>query len=111
MTILLAGIDQFGLLIDFRLTARRDARAARAFLKQAIESAGLYYPDSITTDKAWNYQKVIRPMRGFKSLKCAKATLKGIESIRTIRKGGVYDGPVGPKEEQGYINTLFGVTD
>nr|WP_264210832.1 IS6 family transposase [Leisingera thetidis] len=31
-------VDQFGQLIDFRLTARRDAKAARAFLCQARDT-------------------------------------------------------------------------
>lgn len=69
-----------------------------------------YLNNRIESDHA-ALKKVIRPMRGFKSLKCAKAALKGIEAVRTIRKGGVYNGPVGPKQELGYINTLFGVAD
>ena len=52
-------IDQFGRLIDFRLTARRDANAARAFLRQTFDAARLYQPVTITTDKAWNYKKII----------------------------------------------------
>nr|WP_296430514.1 MULTISPECIES: DDE-type integrase/transposase/recombinase [unclassified Roseovarius] len=31
-------VDQIGQLIDFRLTARRNAKAARAFLRQAQET-------------------------------------------------------------------------
>ncbi|MEQ9248560.1 MAG: IS6 family transposase [Nitratireductor sp.] len=31
-------VDQFGQLIDFRLTARRNAKAARAYLRQARET-------------------------------------------------------------------------
>ncbi len=52
-------LDQFGRLIDFRLTAGRDANAARAFLHQTLEAAKLYRPVTITTDKAWNYKKII----------------------------------------------------
>lgn len=52
-------VDQFGRLVDFRLTARRNANAARAFLQQALEAARLYRPATITTDKAWNYKKII----------------------------------------------------
>ncbi len=48
--------------VDFRLTARRDAKAARAFLKQAIEGVQLYRPVSICTDKAPGYRKVIRDL-------------------------------------------------
>jgi len=45
-------IDANGQLVDFRLTARREAKAARAFLKQAIERVRLHRPVSICTDKA-----------------------------------------------------------
>ncbi len=52
-------VDQFGQLIDFRLTAKRDAKAARALLKQAREAVRLYHPLTIVTDKAHTYAKVI----------------------------------------------------
>jgi len=52
-------VDQYGQLIDFRLTARRDAKAARAFLRQARETVRLYQPLTIITDKAPTYVKVI----------------------------------------------------
>ncbi|MBD1202649.1 MAG: IS6 family transposase [Rhodobacteraceae bacterium] len=52
-------VDQYGQLIDFRLTARRDAKAARAFLRQARETVRLYQPLTIITDKAPTYAKVI----------------------------------------------------
>lgn len=52
-------VDQFEQLIDFRLTARRDAKAARAFLRQARETVRLYQPLTIITDKAPTYVKVI----------------------------------------------------
>ncbi|MGB7182276.1 MAG: IS6 family transposase [Burkholderiaceae bacterium] len=140
-------IDQSGQFVDCRLTARRDAGAARAFLGQAIRDSGLYYPQRITTDKALNYKKVIRernygvdradrlvhvdrkyrnnriesdhaalkkilrPMRGFKYLHSAKAALKGIEAVRTIRNGGVYNRPIGIQAEVRFINTMFGLAN
>ncbi|MSU90904.1 IS6 family transposase [Rhodobacteraceae bacterium 2CG4] len=52
-------VDQFGQLIDFRLTARRNATAARAFLRQARETVRLYLPMTIITDKAHSVAKVI----------------------------------------------------
>ncbi|WP_299657002.1 DDE-type integrase/transposase/recombinase [uncultured Jannaschia sp.] len=55
-------VDQNGRFIDFRLTARRDAKAAKAFLKQASEGARLYRPVSICTDKAPGYRKVIQDL-------------------------------------------------
>ncbi|WP_442970410.1 DDE-type integrase/transposase/recombinase [Roseovarius sp. E0-M6] len=52
-------MDQFGQLIDFRLTARRNSKAARSFLRQARETARLSHPLTIVTDKAHSYAKVI----------------------------------------------------
>ena len=46
-------------MIDFRLTARRDAKAARAFLRQARETVRLYQPLTIITVNAPTYAKVI----------------------------------------------------
>ncbi|MEO9824162.1 MAG: DDE-type integrase/transposase/recombinase [Paracoccaceae bacterium] len=53
-------IDADGQLVDFRLTARRDANAAKAFLKKAIERVRLHRPVSICTDKSPTYRKVMR---------------------------------------------------
>ena len=55
-------VDQAGQFIDFRLTARRDAKAAKAFLRQAIDGVRLYRPTSICTDKAPGYRKVIQDL-------------------------------------------------
>jgi len=53
-------VDANGQLIDFRLTARRDAKAAKAFLNKAIERVRLHRPVTICTDKAPTYRRVIR---------------------------------------------------
>ena len=47
-------------MIDFRLTARRDAKAAKAFVNKAIEQVRLHRPVTICTDKARAYARVIR---------------------------------------------------
>ena len=47
-------------MIDFRLTARRAAKAAKAFLNKAIERVRLHRPLTIVTDKAPTYRRVIR---------------------------------------------------
>ena len=52
-------VNQHGKLIDFRLTARRVAKAARAFLHQAMENTHLYQPLVMITDKVQNYRKVL----------------------------------------------------
>lgn len=53
-------MDANGQMVDFRLTVRRDAKAARAFLRKANERTGLQCPVSICTDKAPTYRRVIR---------------------------------------------------
>ncbi|WP_299664695.1 DDE-type integrase/transposase/recombinase [uncultured Ruegeria sp.] len=53
-------IDRHGHLMDFRLNARWDAKAARAFLSKAIEKALLHRPLSIYTGKAPTYRKLIQ---------------------------------------------------
>lgn len=134
-------VDHCGQLIDFRLTARRTAGAARAFMRQAKETVRLYAPLTIVTDKAASYAKVLdemnsirgpddhirhitrkglnnriesdhaalqqylRPMRGFRSLSSAKATLKGIETFRTIKKGQF------ERCERGVLNEIKFVAD
>lgn len=138
-------VDQRGQLIDYRLTARRDVKAARAFLKQACENARLCQPRPITTDKAHSYarvldemnrfelsgegilhinrkwennriesdhaalKKLITPMRGFKSLSSAKATLRGTEAIRTIKHGHVHGKSPGVTGEIRFVEGLFGL--
>jgi IS6 family transposase len=52
-------VDQKGQFVDFRLTARRDLKAAKAFLKQAQSNCGLYPPATIVTDKAPTYPAII----------------------------------------------------
>jgi IS6 family transposase len=54
-------------------------------------------------------KKVLRPMREFKHLHSANATLKGIEAVRTIRNGGVYNSPVGVQAEVRFIEQMFGL--
>lgn len=136
-------VDQHGRLIDFRLTARRDANAARAFFRQACDNARLYQQMTIVTDKAHSYAKVIgemnrwsfpgeeirhvdrkwknnriesdhaalkklvTPTRGFKSLSAAKDTLKGIEAVRSIKRGHVVGREAGVAGEVRFVASLF----
>ena len=137
-------VDADGPRIDFRLTARRDAKAARAFLNKAIERVRLHRPVTIVTDKAPTYRRVIREInhgydphfdgikhidrkwlnnriesdhaamkrllgyrQSFRSLRSAKATLRGIETIRTIKRGHIHNKQPGVKGEITFISQLF----
>ncbi|MCB2130465.1 MAG: DDE-type integrase/transposase/recombinase [Rhodobacteraceae bacterium] len=46
------------------MTARRDAKAARLFLRQAQDTVQGYQPLTIVTDMAHNYAKVIGEING-----------------------------------------------
>ena len=139
-------VDANGQLIDFHLTARRDAKAAKAFLNKAIERFRLHRPVTIVTDKARTYRRVIsdinhrydphfdsirhidrkwqnnliesdhaamKRLRGYRqsyrSLRTAKATLNGIETIRTIKRGHIHNKKPGAKGEIAFICQLFEV--
>ncbi|WP_081536261.1 IS6 family transposase [Rhodovulum sp. P5] len=96
-------VDQNGQFIGFRLAARRDAKAAKAVLKQAIEHVRLYRPVSICTDKAPGYRKVIEDLNhqldphfdskwrnnriesDHAALKCLLGTRQSLRSMRTAK--------------------------
>ncbi|WP_108861932.1 IS6 family transposase [Ruegeria sp. Alg231-54] len=137
-------VDANGQMVDFRLTARRDAKAAKAFLNKAIERVRLHRPVTIVTDQAQAYRRVIREInyrydphfdsirhidrkwrnnliesdhaalkrllgyrQSFRSLRTAKATLSGIETIRTIKRGHIHHKQAGVQGEILFISQLF----
>lgn len=112
-------VDREGHTVDFLLTAKRDAAAARRFLERAIALHG--EPEKITIDKSpantaavtgYNadhetnielrqvkylnniveqdhraIKRMVRPMLGFKTHRCARILIAGIETMHMIRKG------------------------
>lgn len=135
-----------GQMVDFRLTARRDAKAAKSFLNKAIERVRLHRPVSIVTDKAPTYRRVIREInqgydphfdsirhidqkrsnnliesdhaslkrllgyrKSYRSFRSAKATLSGIETMRTIKRGHIHNKQPGILAEMQFIAQLFDV--
>jgi len=131
--------------VDFRLTAKRDAKAAKAFLDQACRDCGHYPPMTIVTDKAPTYPAIIRAMadhaytdqpikhinqkwrnnriesdhaalkritdpgKGFQSLRTSKATLQGIEALRTIKRGHLFHKPTSAAAEVRLLESLFSI--
>ena len=109
-------IDQSGQVIDVFVAARRDAKAARRFLDQAI-SATRVRPVEVTTDQAPVYPAVLeellpatwhrtdqcanngiecdhgrlkarlRPMRGLKQDRSARAVAAGHAFMQNLRRG------------------------
>ena len=131
-------------MVDFRLTARRDAKAAKASLNKANERVRLHRPVTIVTYKAKAYRRVIREInhhydphfdsirhvdrkwrnnriesdhaamkrllgyrQSFRSLRSAKATLSGIETIRTIKRGHIHQKQPGVLGEIQFVSQLF----
>lgn len=137
-------IDANVQMVDFRLTAKRDAKAAKAFLNKAIERVRLHRPVTIVTDNAHSYRRVIREInhhydphfdsirhidrkcrnnliesdhaaikrlpgypQSFRSLRSAKATLSGLKTTRTIKRGHIHSKDPGVQGEIKFISHLF----
>jgi transposase, IS6 family len=117
---LFRAVDKQGRTVDFLLTHRRNAKAARRFLAKALRSRQNWPPHVINTDKNPAYgealrqlkrddpdaeiiehrqvkhlnnrieadhgalNRLIRPTRGFQSMKTAYATIKGFEVMHMI---------------------------
>ena len=124
-------------MVDLRLTARRDAKAARAFLRKAASASGCsdkahtcrcvireinywYDPhfDGIRhIDRTWRnnliesdhaaMKRLSGYRQGFRYLQSAKATMSGIETIRTIKRDHIHHEQPGAKGEIEFIRGLF----
>ena len=117
-------VDSNGNTIDFMLSAKRNKKAAKRFLKKALGSKHNQIPRAITVDKNPAYppavnelkndrilpqnvslrqikylnnivesdhrsiKRIVRPMLGFQSFSTAIKTIKGIEIMHMIKKGG-----------------------
>jgi IS6 family transposase len=51
----------------------------------------------------------IYPMRGFKTLRSAKVTLQGIETIHTIKNNHIHHRKSRPLGDIEYLHKLFGL--
>ena len=109
-------VDQFGQVIDVFVSPRRDVRAARRFLEQAIGTTKRA-PVEVVTDKAAVYPAMLgellpgawhrtdryannhieadpgrlkarlRPMRGLKQDRSARVVIAGHRFIQNVRRG------------------------
>ncbi|WP_424830219.1 DDE-type integrase/transposase/recombinase [Ruegeria sp.] len=51
-------------------------------------------------------KQLFRPKRGFRSLTSAKTTLRGIETVRAIRKGHFANNPTDVRTEMAFLSNL-----
>jgi transposase-like protein len=109
-------IDQFGQVIDIFVSPRRDARAARRFFQQAIDTTKVT-PAEVVTDRAATYPIVLdellpaarhhteqyannhveadhgrlkarlRPMRGLKQDRNTRVVIAGHAFVQNLRRG------------------------
>jgi len=114
-TYLYRAIDQYGRVIDVWLSVRRDLTAARAFFRRALATGAV--PVEVTTDRAPVYPRVLdelipgalhgteqyanntieadhgrlkarlRPMRGPKTFRSARALATGHAFVQNLRRG------------------------
>ena len=61
-------VDSRGQTIDFRLSARRDAQAAKRFFRKALARPNTVNPRTITVDKNAAYPKAVAEMKKDKRL-------------------------------------------
>lgn len=54
-------------------------------------------------------ERITNPARGFQSRQTPKATLKGIEAIRMIKRGHICDPPANVTDELRLLAELFGL--
>ena len=123
-------LDKLGNTIDFYLSATRNTKAAKRFLGKAPTCAAaiaelkaegkcpnetrhrqVKYLNNVVEADHGKLKLLIRPVRGFKTLKTACATIKGFEVMRALRKGqaGIFalqDGIVG---EARIVERAFGL--
>jgi transposase, IS6 family len=80
---LFRAIDKHGQLIDFKLSDRRNTRAAYRFLRGAVKRMSDYPSGSITTDKLASYPKAIRRLQneGLLPNEVAHRTSKTLNNI------------------------------
>jgi transposase-like protein len=74
-----------------------------------VEHRRSKYLNNIVEADPGALKRVIRPTRGFQTMKTAAATLKGFEVMRMIRRGHCILRQAGPTGEIRLVNQLFGL--
>src|SRR4029453_2326391 len=76
--------------------------------KEVVHRTSKYLNNIIEADHG-ALKRVIRPTRGFQSMKTARATIKGFEVMRMIRRGHCLLQRLGAAGEVRLVNQLFGL--
>ena len=76
--------------------------------KEVVHRTSKYLNNIIGADHG-ALKRVIRPTRGFQSMKTARATIKGFEMMRMIRRGHCAPTQPGVTGEIRLVNQLFGL--
>ena len=112
-------VDSRGRTIDFYLSPRRNSKAptygrALALLKREgrcppeVEHRQIKYRNNVIECDHGKLKRIINATLGFKSMKTAYATIKGIEVMRALRKGQAENFYFGhPLGEMRLINRVF----
>jgi len=112
-------VDSRGRTIDFYLSPRRNSKAptygrALALLKREgrcppeVEHRQIKYRNNVIECDHGKLKRIINATLGFKSMKTAYATIKGIEVMRALRKGQAENFSFGhPLDEMRLINRVF----
>ena len=110
-------IDSEGNTIDYYLSRKRDAKAAKRFLKKALVSCHATKPHSITADGDKAYPVAIRELKKEKCishstpLRVNKYLNKIIEQDhRFIKKGQTLQGEKSVQKQIYLIHEIFGLT-
>nr|WP_181713190.1 IS6 family transposase [Klebsiella pneumoniae]QIQ11958.1 Mobile element protein [Klebsiella pneumoniae] len=85
-------VDSRGRTVDFYLSSRRNSKAAYRFLGKGrcpsdVEHRQIKYRNNVIECDHGKLKRIIGATLGFKSMKTAYATIKGIEVMRALRKG------------------------
>jgi IS6 family transposase len=81
----------------------------RTFLDDSILHVDRKWRNNIIESDHASLKSLTDPGKGFQSLRTANATLRGIEAIRTIKRGHVHDRPARINGGVCIVNGLFGL--
>jgi transposase, IS6 family len=82
-TYLYRAVDKCGQTIDFLLSAKRDAAAAKRFLSKALSQPHTLNPRTITMDKNPSYPKAVAAMKKDAELWC-RSRLRQVKYLNNI---------------------------